>query len=735
MILFTRSVVLCAGFSLLGAVAVQAQSVPFTKEHFNIDKEGLKLAQRELADGDHEMGADPARFGAALPHYLRAQKFNPNNALLNAKIGECYLHSSTKQAALAYLQKAQQLDATAESRLHYLLARALHLGGQWQAAIKEYEQARPVAAGATSDDLAVTTDDLAQRVRECYRGLQQQAHPARVLVENAGPAINSTMSDYAPLLSADESVLLLTSRRSGSTGGQLDSEGDGMLEDIYQSDWNGTAWSPARNLGAPVNTPRHDATAGLSADGQRLLVYLEDNEGDIYEANLLGSTWSKPKSLGPRVNTKYGESSACYSPDGKYLYFVSDRPGGRGGRDIYRVELDARTPAQNLGPVINTPYDEEGVFMHPDGKTLYFSSKGQSSIGGYDIFKSTLNASGQWSEPENLGWPINTPDDDVYFVMGASGQRAYYSSDRPDGHGGKDIYRVTFLGPEPVATKPTSPATKPNTPAAKHSGPAKPTAKPTITKPAAPKLTGNKAAKPGPAPASRPAAAAKPAARATPPAPVVPTAPTVAAPTAHVTILKGVIIDAVSHKPLGATIEVVDNRKNELVATFQANAITGRYLLSLPSGANYGVLVRQPGYLLHSANFDLPADAPYTERLQDVALARPVPGTTVGLRNIFFVPAQAELRPESAPELVRLKELLAEQPRLRLQLSGQTNGPADTDAAADLSQERAEAVLTYLATHGIARKRLSTASPATSEPTAALTDGERPTEFKVIASY
>ena len=718
MILFTRSLVLYAGLSLLGITVARAQNVPFTKEHFNIDKDGLKLAQREITEGDHEMGADPARFGAALPHYLRAQKFNPNNALLNAKIGECYLHSSTKQAALAYLQKSQQLDPTAEPRLHYLLARALHLNGQWEAAIKEYEQARPVAAEATSDDVAVTTDDLAQRVRECHRGQELQAHPARVLLENAGPAINSPMSDYAPLISADETVLLLTSRRSGSTGGQLDSEGDGMLEDIYQSDWTGTAWSPARNLGAPVNTASHDATVGLSADGQHLLVYLEDNEGDIYESNLLGSAWSKPKSLGARINTKYHESSACYSPDGKYVYFVSDRPGGRGGSDIYRVELEARTPAENLGTVINTPYDEEGVFMHPDGKTLYFSSKGQSSIGGYDIFKSTLNAKGQWSEPENLGWPINTPDDDVYFVMGASGQHAYYSTDQPGGLGGKDIYRVTFLGPEPVATKQPAPAK-----------PLKPAASKPATKAGAAKVAGAKAAKPSPAPATP-----KPA----PAAPATTAAPAITAPTAHVTILKGIVTDAVSRKPLAATIEITDNQKNEVIAIFQANAVTGRYLISLPSGANYGVSVRQPGYLLHSAHFDLPAGAPYAELPQDIALNRPVPGATVGLHNIFFVPAQAELRPESVAELLRLKQLLAEQPTLRLELSGQTNGPADGAASPDLSQQRAEAVLTYLATHGIARNRLSTANPATGQATASLSNtsqsaSTRPTEIKVIA--
>ncbi|MGI4863935.1 MAG: OmpA family protein [Janthinobacterium lividum] len=700
-----------------------AQSIPFTKEKFTIDKDGLKLAQHELALGDHEFTADPARFGAALPHYLRAQKFNPSNAILNAKIGECYLHSSTKQAALAYLQKSQQLDATAEPKLHYLLARALHLGGQWAAAIKEYELARPVAADATSDDVAVTTDDLAQRVRECHRGQQLQAHPVRVLLENAGPAINSPMSDYAPLISADESVLLLTSRRVGSTGGQLDPEGDGMLEDIYQSDWTGTAWGPARNLGAPINTVQHDATVGLSADGQRLLVYSEENEGDIYEANLLGNTWSKPKSLGARLNTKFTESSACYSPDGKYLYFVSDRPdGNRGGRDIYRLELEARTPAENLGPIINSPYDEEGVFMHPDGKTLYFSSKGHDSMGGYDIFKSTLNAKGQWSEPENLGWPINTPDDDVYFVTGASGQHAYYSSDQPDGQGGKDIYRVTFLGPEPapVVARATPAAKRPATPA---KVPAKTVAGKTTASKAAPAKT--LAAKVAPklapaAPAPTPEAA--------------PAAPVVAAATAQVTILKGIVLDAVSKQPLGATIEVINNQKDEVVATYQANAATGRYLISLPSGLNYGVSVRQVGYLLHSENFDLPANAPYAEIRQDVALNRPVAGATVELRNIFFAPGQADLRPESAPELVRLKQLLTEQPGLRLELSGPANGPADAAASNDLSQPRAEAVLTYLATHGIARTRLSTASTAAAgQATASVTDASRPTGFKVIA--
>jgi outer membrane protein OmpA-like peptidoglycan-associated protein len=784
---FTRSFPLLAGVLFLNIPLSYAQSVPFTKEKFPIEKESLKLAQRELALGNHELGADPARFGAALPHFLRAQKFNPNNAILNAKIGECYLHSSTKHEALAYLQNSQKLDATAEPRLHYLLARALHLSGQWEAAIREYELARPVAADATSDDVAVTTDDLARGVRECHRGQLLQAHPVRALVENAGPAVNSAMSDYGSLISADESVLLLTSRRAGSTGGQLETDGEGMLEDIYQCDWNGTAWGPAHNMGTPLNTANNDATAGLSADGQHLLVYLEENGGDIYESDLQGSRWTKPQNLGARLNTKHTESSACYSPDGKYLYFVSDRPeGNRGGRDIYRLELEARKPAENLGPVINSPYDEEGVFMHPDGKTLYFSSKGHDSVGGYDIFKSTLDANGKWSEPENLGWPINTPDDDVYFVLSASGQHGYYSSEQPGGLGGKDIYRVTFLEPEPTLTlarvvapakrkaapmKPLVPtknqATKASPLVAKAKTNAKPTApklvvtkaKPAVpklvvakpnAKPTAPKLVVTKVnAKPTapklvvakvndkPAVPKLEVAKAKPVApKPLPPVLAAPapatTAPTVSAAATRVTILKGIVTDAVSKRPLAATIEVVNNKTGQVVAVYQSNTITGRYLVSLPSGLNYGVVVRQPGYLLHSDNFDLPASAPYMEILRDVALKRPLPGATVVLRNIFFQPTQAKLLPESNAELARLQQLLTEQPTLRLELSGQTEAAASTD----LGQQRAEAVLSYLANRGIAPSRLSIANPdGAGQPMASSAVVSHPTEFKVLASY
>ena len=293
----------------------------------------------------------------------------------------------------------------------------------------------------------------------------------------------------------------------------------------------------------------------------------------------------------------------------------------------------------------------------------------------------------------------------MYFVLGASGQHGYYSSDQPGGLGGKDVYRVTFLGPEPAPVVAAAPAPSKR--------PTSPKGKPTAMK----------------AVATKPALAPPKPTAAPLPAPVTP-----AVSLAHVTIMKGVITDAMSKKPLPATIEVIDNEKGAVVATFQANATTGRYLVSLPSGHHYGVAVRQTGYLPYSENVNLPAGAPYAELPQDVALSRPTLGTTVELRNIFFVPAQAELRPESAAELRRLQQLLTEQPALRLELSAQ--GDADATANADLRQQRAEAVVAYLASHGIARTRLSTAALGQPMASVAATPqlASGPTAFRVIAT-
>jgi len=269
-----------------------------------------------------------------------------------------------------------------------------------------------------------------------------------------GSNINSEYPDYAPSITLDGKTFIFTSRRSDTKGKGRDNYDHGYYEDVYMSSYDdGTnSWSTAEALKGRVNTVFHDASMSISPDGTEIFVYKNapttTKSGDIFVSRK-GSTgkWSKPKPLPYKtINTSYFESSACLSADGNMLYFVSERKKGFGHGDIYRSKKISRSEwgvAENLGPVINTDKDEIGVFIHPDGKTLFFSSKGHDCIGGYDIFRSVLTE-GKWSKPENLGYPINTTGDDAHFVMTTDNQTGYYSSMRADGFGEKDVYEINF---------------------------------------------------------------------------------------------------------------------------------------------------------------------------------------------------------------------------------------------------------------------------------------------------
>ncbi|WP_167291177.1 OmpA family protein [Hymenobacter busanensis] len=679
-----------AALLLAYSASAQNQNIEFTKDQFNGDKEGLKTALKEIKLGNEWYDTDPPRYEQALPHYLAAQQFNPNNALLNFRIGACYLGSGgLKAKSLPYLQKAQQLNPQVDERLHYLLGRALHLNAKWTEAIAEYKAAQPPAG---LKDANARQNDINKKIAECQSGMALQKNAARVFIDNVGPNVNSSAADYGPVITADESVMLFTSRRQGGVGDDKDPETGGYFEDIWQSVRNADGtWQQARNLGTNVNTKGHDAVVALAPDGQRLITYVEDGAGDLHEASLKGAEWKKPQQLGRRINGGQShEPSAAYTPNGRMLYFVSNGSpkSNRGGHDIWRIDIEGRGDAENLGPVINTPFNEDGIFVHPDGKTIYFSSEGHNSMGGYDIFKSEWK-NGQWTKPENLGWPINTPDDDVFFVLSASGRHGYYSSTREeDGLGSRDIYQITFLGPE-----------KP------------------------PVLSGEDQLL---------------ASRAAPLRETL-LAPPVAIASAQVTILKGTVTDADSKQPIEATIDLVDNSLAQTIASFTSNAQSGRYLVSLPSGTNYGIVVRKEGYLFHSENFDLPQGAAYSEVVKDIPLKKLDVGAKVVLNNIFFDFDKATLRKESTAELQRLVQLMTtEYPSLRIEISGHTDNVGKAEYNKDLSQRRAKAVVDYLTGKGVAAARLTSAGYGDTQPVATNNTKEgrqlnRRTEFKVLS--
>lgn len=275
--------------------------------------------------------------------------------------------------------------------------------------------------------------------------------PLPLEIRNMGALVNSPQHDYCPLITADGNTLYFTSRREGTTGNLKDPAGQ-WLEDIYVARRIDEVWTNAVNVGGPMNTNTHDATVGLAPDGSSMIVYHTSQDlvaGDLYETRMHAGKWQTPVLMTDKINGKHHEPSASIAPGGDEIYFTSDRPGGFGGRDLYRIRRlpngDWSLPL-NLGPKINTAHDEDAPFIHSDGITLFFSSKGHNTMGGYDIFKATLldpDVNG-WGLPENMGYPLNTVNDDIYFCLSEDGQTGYFSSERSGGLGGQDIYQIVF---------------------------------------------------------------------------------------------------------------------------------------------------------------------------------------------------------------------------------------------------------------------------------------------------
>ena len=406
-------------------------------------REGIFL----VAEENYEM---------ALKNFLEAYKLDSTTANVNFQIGFCYLNTSTnKSLAENYLarsikdvSKNYQNDNPNEksaSPLAYLYyGKALHINYKFDEATTQYNFFETKYANNKE-----VKEEVVFYKSHTEFAKELVAKPINVKIESLGDSINSIYPEYSPMLSADETTLIYTTRRNTGTGGEIMQDGQ-YYEDIVISykDVN-NKWSSPKSISQNINTNSHEASINLTADGQTLIVYKDDGgDGNIYFSKWDGNDWTSIQSFGSDINSKYWESHACLSADNNTLYFVSDRPGGYGGRDIYRcVKLPNGlwSKALNVGPTINTKYDEDGPFISADGITLNFSSIGHKSMGGFDIFVSMIEEDKKFSEPRNIGYPINTTDDDVFFVTSPDGKRGYFSSAKAGGLGDKDLYKMAIL--------------------------------------------------------------------------------------------------------------------------------------------------------------------------------------------------------------------------------------------------------------------------------------------------
>lgn len=647
------------------------------------EKQLIKDAESALKNDDKEL---------ALSLYLKAHAKNPNNALTNYQVGVLYIKvSNTPLKSMSYLEKAYQLNPKVKEDVSFFLGISYHMNLKFDEAIDAFTRYR-----ATIPSTDAKYKKITRFIEECNNGKELVANPLKVKVENMGNVINSQYFDFAPVISADEQVMIFTSRRPGSLG-TVDPTTGMYNEDIYISYKANGKWTTPKNMGNIINTEHHDASIGLSADGKILFIYKDGTGfGDIYYCTRKkDDTWSKPMPIEGQVNSRtFNEKDVAISPDNKLLFFSSNRDGGYGGLDIYMVQQDANGfwgKPVNLGPEINTPEDEAGPFMDFDGRTLYFSSKAHKGMGGFDIFQTVFDSVAQrWTTPLNLGYPINTPFNDIYFVLSGDGSHGYYAASREDSYGQLDIYRIS-MPPRKDRDELIKKMMQMNL---------------VVEDPKEPE--------------------------------VIPTPPVVIAATMPV-IIKGVVKDAATGLPISAHVQLTDSKGVVVASTTSGTDGLYSFEISNKEQATYIVTADKTGYSYESKTMTVPANsANKQEMTQNLSLKKLAVGGTFVLRNIYFDFDKSTLKPASDPELNNLLQLMKNNPTLKIEIGGHTDSKGSDPYNLSLSQRRAQAVVNWLVSKGVSKDRIVAKGYGETKPLASNDDEEdgrelnRRTEFKVI---
>ena len=683
---------------LICAFSVQfigAQNIEFKNSNFKSDKEGLKSAKENIKLADeirdnaiikmlaiHDV---PELFSEAIFYYLKAQDFNSNNAELNYKIGSSLLFTNNKEKAFSYLKKSSELSNNLPNDFLFYYGMVLQLDGEYGKAIEQFELFRNTAKKKELEQFEMLTKKY---IEDCNSSGEVLAASHRIWVDNL--PLNTEHDEWSPCLSADGDLLIFTSNRPNENTANNIGVYD---QDIYYSNKSSRKFRSILAL-HELNSSSDDVSGGLSYDGQRLLIFKEeDGNTDVYQSELNGKYWGEVnRKMGEKSrggNTDKNETFASFDPPDIKVYYITDG-GHSGNKNIYfsgvmNRERNIWGKGQSAG-VVNTKFQEGSVYIHPDGKTMYFSSKGHNTLGGYDIFVSYVDDLGHWGKPINLGYPINTPYDDLFYSATASGRYAFIASNRAGGKGGLDIYKVTYWG----ADKPMTADFEDQLMAS-------------IASP----VSDNSVAEP------------------------------ITVEEKSLTVFKGKILDAITKNSIAADIEITINSTGEVYTILKSNSSTGKFLLSLPAGKNYGISVAAEGYLFHSENFDLPKGDGFNLVNKDIELKNIKVGSNIALRNVFFNSGKWDIKSDSYAELDRLVALLSDIPSLKIEISGHTDNVGSVSFNELLSQRRADAVVNYLAGKGVDKKRLSAKGYGQSKPVDSNNTAEgralnRRTEFEII---
>lgn len=536
------------------------------------------------------------------------------------------------------------------------LSSLLYEKAEYSDALKNIEQFNRLKNQLTMDETRL--------LESCRFAVKAMASPVIFQPENAGAMINSTEDEYWPSLNAEANIMVFTRLIKQDQNGLKLSY---PQEDFFVSRKDSTGWMAAKPLGPPINTPENEGAQCISADG-RLLFFTgcgrPDGMGscDIYMSVKQKEIWSEPVNLGAPVNTSFWESQPSVSADGHWLYFTSNRSGGKGKMDIWRAEKLGVSPGgfPVYGKVVNlervnTPGNDLSPFIHADGKTLYFASDYWPGMGGKDLFYIRLDSTNKMP-PQNLGYPINTSADEEGLVVEVSGEKAWYTANNK-GFGGRDIYNFSMP----------------------------------------------KAFKPDP-----------------------------------VSWVKGKVTNRETGNLISADIVLNDLVTNQLIQHQYPFENEGEFLFCLPAGHNYGLNISKEGFLFHSENFNLLNSFSRQKPMTlEIGLDPIETGKSVILKNIFFDTDSFNLKPESKRQLAEIIDFMKGNPGLVIEIGGHTDDQGSESHNLILSEKRAEAVVLYLIANGISSARLKSRGYGFSVPmTDNSTEGgramNRRTEFRIL---
>ncbi|MDH5474188.1 MAG: OmpA family protein, partial [Cyclobacteriaceae bacterium] len=642
--------------------------------------------------------------------YQLSADADPDNISGNFKAGNAFLQTVGKDRAAKYFERVLAADPEYRFNILYLIGRSYQYGLDFDKALDYYNRYRTNLTqneGYRGND-KTSLAEVDRRIYESRNGKEFVANPAHYAVVNVGSAINSESREYGPVINEDETLMVFTSRRQDGNLNENVADDNVPYEDIFISHKKDGKWQYAQNIGDIVNSEYHDSNLALSAAGDQLFLYSDENNGDIYTSKKLADdTWTTPEPLNDNINSSYAEKSVSLSSDGSMLFFSSNRPSHVGdveNTDIYYCTKDKNgewARPKSLGEEINTEFDEDAPFIDYDGVTLYFSSNGRKGMGGFDIFRSVYDSiEGVWGAPQNIGYPINTPDDDIYFVSTKDGQRGYYASVREDGMGYTDIYMVTILKDGEDVNQVGSKEVEP------------PKVEEPITDIEIEKVDIQEVKPKEPELSLQPV------------------------------ILTVNVLDASTEVPMDAKISLRTAGDNRIVGSKRASMGVYTFTINNTASTEYMLSVEYTGYVFSNTKLNIEAVAGVApkqmSRTINLKKVQKSVGVSKVLRNIYFKFNKATFTTDSYTELNKLEKMLSDNASIIVEISGHTDAIGNDNYNKKLSQLRAEAVVRYLIEKGIDQRRLTAVGHGEEKPLASNDDENegreinRRVEFKIL---